>query len=212
MRTAVVVGAGGAGREIAAWYRAADPEAELLGFLDGDTAAHGQRRGDLPVLGDTSWFEHNDVDDVILGVGGPAARRRVARELDALGRRPAIVVHPSATIGERVTIGEGTVVSPGVILTVDVRVGRGTYLNYGAAVGHDTTIGDFAVIAPGAAIAGNVRVEAGVDFGIGASSIQGITVGEGAIIGGGACVTEDVPARHVAVGVPARPVREHDRW
>lgn len=212
MRSAIVAGAGGAGREIAAWYQAASPGAEVLGFLDQDEAAHGQTRGDLKVLGGIDWLQRNPVDDVVIGVGSPAGRRRVAAALADLGVTPTTVIHPSAVLGERVTIGEGSIVSPGAILTVDVQLGRCVYVNYGAAIGHDTVVGDYSVIAPQAAIAGNVTIGPGVDFGIGASSIQGVTIGEGAIIGGGACVTRDIPPRHVAVGVPAKPIKEHDRW
>ena len=209
---AVVVGAGGAGREIAAWYRAAHPDADVLGFLDQDISTHGQRRGELEVLGDISWLCQNQVDDVVVGVGSPAGRRTVTAALDELGLTPSTVVHPTAIIGERVTIGDGTIIAPSAILTVDVQVGHCVYINYGAAIGHDTTIGDFSVIAPHAAIAGNVTIGLGVDFGIGASCIQGITIGEGAIIGGGACVTRGIPPRQVAVGVPAKPIKEHERW
>lgn len=45
---------------------------------------------------------------------------------------------------------------------------------------------------------------------IGARSIilQGVTIGEGAIIGAGSVVTKDVPSFSVAVGVPARVIKE----
>lgn len=212
MRRAVVVGSGGAGREIAAWYRAANPKALIVGFLDEDSKSHGQERGDLPVLGGLSWLDLNEVDDVAIGVGAPASRRRVMGALAEREVTPTTVIHPTATIGERVLLGDGTVVSPGVVLTVDIQVGCCAYLNFGASVGHDTVIGDYAGLAPRATIAGDVTIGPGADVGIGASCIQGVKIGEGAIIGGGACVTRDVPERHIAVGVPAVLVREHDRW
>lgn len=212
MRSAVVIGAGGAGRETAAWYHAAVPNALVVGYLDEDRQTHGEQRGALSVLGDLTWLDRHEVDDVVIGVGSPAARRQVMAALSGRDVRPSTVVHPSATLGERVQVGEGTVIAPGVIITVDVAIGRCAYLNYGAAVGHDSIIGDFAVLAPRSTIAGNVRVCDGVELGIGASSIQGLTVGEGAVIGGGACITRDVPERVVAVGVPARPIKAHDRW
>lgn len=212
MRTGVVFGAGGFGREAAAWYRQATPDAEFLGFLDGDQSRHGLPVGDREVLGDLDWLDTNSVDDVILGVGAPATRRAIASALADRSLAPATVIHPTATIGERVSIGTGTIICPGAVITVDVTLGDACLLNLNVTIGHDVTVGDYAVLAPGADIAGNVTIGTGADIGIGAAAIQGLTIGEGAIIGGGACVTRDIPDRHVAVGTPAKPIKEHDRW
>ena len=47
-----------------------------------------------------------------------------------------------------------------------------------------------------------------VTVGTGAAIIQGVTVGAGTVIGAGAVVTRDLPAGVVAVGCPARAVRD----
>ena len=52
--------------------------------------------------------------------------------------------------------------------------------------------------------ASGVSVGAGAWLGAGAKVLDGVTIGEGAVIGAGAVVRQAVPARAVAVGVPAR--------
>lgn len=47
-----------------------------------------------------------------------------------------------------------------------------------------------------------------VHIGIGSIIMPGVTIGEGAIIGAGSVVTKDIPPYCVAVGVPAKVIRE----
>jgi acetyltransferase-like isoleucine patch superfamily enzyme len=51
-----------------------------------------------------------------------------------------------------------------------------------------------------------VSIGDGAWIGAGAKILDGVTIGDGAIIGAGAVVREDVAARAVAVGIPARVV------
>lgn len=47
-------------------------------------------------------------------------------------------------------------------------------------------------------------------IGCNAVILKGVTIGDGSVIGAGAVVTRDVPARSLALGVPARVVRDLD--
>jgi acetyltransferase-like isoleucine patch superfamily enzyme len=56
--------------------------------------------------------------------------------------------------------------------------------------------------------AASVKVEDNAWVGGGSIILPGVTIGRGAVIGAGSVVTKDVPAFSVAVGNPARVVRE----
>jgi acetyltransferase-like isoleucine patch superfamily enzyme len=51
-----------------------------------------------------------------------------------------------------------------------------------------------------------VLVGDGAWIGAGARLLDGVTIGDRAVVGAGAVVTRDVPARAVAVGIPAKVV------
>lgn len=52
-----------------------------------------------------------------------------------------------------------------------------------------------------------ILIKDGAHIGIGSIIMPGVTIGEGAVIGAGSVVTKDVPAHCVAVGVPAKVIR-----
>ncbi len=56
-----------------------------------------------------------------------------------------------------------------------------------------------------------VTIGARVWCGMRVSICSGVVIGDDAVIGASALVTTSLPARHLAVGVPCRPVREIDR-
>ncbi|KJL40333.1 acyltransferase [Microbacterium trichothecenolyticum] len=53
-----------------------------------------------------------------------------------------------------------------------------------------------------------VRVERGAWLGQNVVVMPGVTIGAGAVVGANSVVTRDIPARTVAVGAPARVIRE----
>jgi sugar O-acyltransferase (sialic acid O-acetyltransferase NeuD family) len=203
----VILGAGGMGQEVADLVHAGAADGarwRLIGFVDDDTALHGQEVLGLPVLGDHRWLSGRRAA-LAIGVGAPAARRRAWAVAQSVGafEAPALV-HPTAYVGLACELGEGTVVGAHATLTADVGVGRFGLVNIGATVSHNARLGDFATVAPGAHLAGNVHLGEGADVGIGASVTQGNTIGAWAIVGAGTVVIADVPADTTVVGCPAR--------
>jgi sugar O-acyltransferase (sialic acid O-acetyltransferase NeuD family) len=209
MPSIAVVGAGGMGREVGEMVLASSDAGELLGFLDDAPELQGTSVMGYPVLGPTEWIaDHPDVQ-LVMGMGHPRIRRRVADRLTALGAKWLTLLHPSVIVSPSATIGTGAVVFAGCILSANSRLGDFTYLNYNTVISHDAQVGDHACIMAQVALSGNVRVGEGSFIGVGVSTRQGVSVGEWTIVGAGASIVRDIPALCVAAGVPARPQRSY---
>ena len=53
-----------------------------------------------------------------------------------------------------------------------------------------------------------ITIGSGVWIGVKATVLDGVAIGEGCVIGAGSVVTKNIPPYTVAVGVPARVIRE----
>lgn len=202
-----IFGAGGSGREIAwlakqAWGREIEVEflVDIPGYPRQDINGHGIRFI-TEVTPDSSAR-------IVIAVGDPSARRRIAALCAATGLQEAVVVHPRAEMSDSVELGIGTIICAGVILTTNIRIGRHVHINVGCTVSHDAIIGDFATLSPGVHVSGHVHIGQGAFIGTGANLINGsadtpLVVGDDAVIAAGACVTKSVDRGALVAGVPA---------
>lgn len=116
-----------------------------------------------------------------------------------------VEIQRNASIGERCKISSHTFICEGVTIEDEVFVGHGVMFTNdrfpratcddGRLQGED----DWSVVP--------TRVRRGASIGSNATILPGVTIGEGAVIAAGAVVTDDVPARAVVAGIPARFVR-----
>jgi len=128
-------------------------------------------------------------------------------------------VRERTTIGERTVIGRGSAVDNDVVVGARVKVQTSVYLTAFSLVEDDVFVGPCAMTTnddtmgrrwpspPGPPMRG-ATLRRACRIGGGAVLTPGVEVGEEAFVAAGAVVTRDVPARSVAMGVPARVVRE----
>ena len=125
-------------------------------------------------------------------------------------------VRERSVVGAESVIGRGSVVDNDVHVGSRVRAQTDVYLTAFTVVEDDVFLGPGAITTndhtmgrhpPGAAIRGALLRRA-CRIGGGAVLTPGVEIGEEAFVAAGAVVTADVPARAVAIGVPARLLRE----
>lgn len=207
----VIFGAGGFAREvlqIALDINAQRPTWELAGFVvDESVDAPPQLHG-LPVFKGPGWLEGNPDAEVVIAIGSPSVRRRIAMRIGSqFPNAFARLVHPRAWLGRQVSIGAGTVVCAGALITTDITLGCHVHVNIGCTVGHDSTLGDFVTLNPSVNVSGNVQVGTGVEVGTGSILIPHANVGDWSIVGAGSVVTKPLDGNVTAVGAPARTIK-----
>ena len=125
-------------------------------------------------------------------------------------------------VRERSQIGTGSVIGRGSVVDNDVTVGARVKVQTNVYLTAFTTIEDDVFVGPGATTTNDntmnrhgpetplqgAMLRRACRVGGGTVLTPGVEVGEEAFVAAGAVVTKDVPARGVAIGVPARVVRE----
>ncbi|MGH7470075.1 MAG: acetyltransferase [Longimicrobiales bacterium] len=209
----VIVGAGRHGRELEAYCQDLHKHGqalELLGFID-ELKAPGTF-GSTQVLGDFARAEElvHMYGEVlyVAAAGDNTLRHRLVEQAENAGLRAATLVHPTAYVGPECELGEGTVLAPGTVVTRAVVLGRHNILNVGVTVSHDCTLGEFVNLNPGVTVCGDVEIGAACYIGAGTTIIDKVSIGPDTIVGAGSVVIDSLPAAVLALGVPARVVRE----
>ncbi len=130
-----------------------------------------------------------------------------------------------AGVGAGAAVGPYTYLRPGTVLGTDAKVGaycevKNTKVGDGSKVPHLSYVGD-AEIGEGANLgAGTItanydgknknrtEIGDGAFTGVNTSLIAPVTIGDGAYLGAGSVVNKDIPPGKLAVGMPARVIRD----
>jgi acetyltransferase-like isoleucine patch superfamily enzyme len=133
-----------------------------------------------------------------------------------------VILGDQSYVRERSRIGAGSVIGRGSVVDNDVVVGARVKVQTGVYLTAFTVIEDDVFVGPGATTTNDdtmarhgpemqlrgATLRRACRVGGGTVLTPGVEIGEEAFVAAGAVVTKDVPARAVAIGIPARVVRE----
>ncbi|MGO9960296.1 MAG: sugar O-acetyltransferase [Solirubrobacteraceae bacterium] len=140
----------------------------------------------------------------------PAARREILRRLlGGIGERTEILPPFRCDYGYQITIGADTFINYGAVILDSASVQIGDHVQIGPGVQLVTPLHPLDAAERRTSIEWAQPIVVGDDAWLATGVIvcPGVTIGPGTVVGAGSVVTRDLPARHLCLGNPCRPVR-----
>lgn len=134
-------------------------------------------------------------DDVVTGKGLQTGHHALVREQTVIG--DGVIVGTQVVIDGKTDIGDHVSMQTGVYVPSEVTIGNRVFMGPNATLLNDMypVRMDYELKGP--------TIEDDASLGANSTVLPDVTVGEGAFVAAGSVVTEDVPAKTLAVGVPA---------
>lgn len=214
MGNLIIVGEGGLGHEVLDLVIYLQDNGlksydEIL-FLDDDIKKTGYR--DYKVLQSETVYNNYSPENTsfVIAIGETVHRIKFINELKKRGYKFETLIHPTAWIGNNTSIGEGTVVQKGAFISCDCSIGENCFFQPLSNLGHDCTVDDDCIISTNTVISGDVKIGKDTYIAIGVPVIQGVSIGSNSVVGMGSVVLRDIPDNVVALGNPARAIKNRD--
>ncbi|MEW6418727.1 MAG: acetyltransferase [Nitrospirota bacterium] len=204
----IIIGSGGHAKVIIDILKSSD-NYKIIGCTDASLKQKDIMG--LPVLGDDSILPQlykNGLRHAFVAIGDNKIRSEISDCVKKMGFELINAISPHSYISKSVKLGSGIAIVQGAVINPETVIGNNAIINTGSTIDHDCIIEESCHIAPGCNIAGNVRIGKGTFLGIGCKVIPKITIGEWTTVGAGAVVVNDLPGYSLAVGVPAKIVKE----
>ena len=209
----IIVGAKGFAKEVleVIWQR--DHSKNIVFFDNISKEIEGVLFGKFNVLRSIQEVENHFIKTndftFTLGIGNPLNRYKLYNQFIEIGGKYVSTISPYARIGHFDNeISEGCNIMSGSIITNSVKISRGVLINLNCTIGHDCIIGEFVEMSPGTHISGNCNIGSFSVLGTNSAVLPKVSIGENVIIGAGAVVTKDIESNSLAVGVPAKIIKE----
>lgn len=183
---------------------------EVIGFLDNDANKIGKDFFGYKVMSGTTLIDNKLINNcffVNLITRDMRTRFEVSKEVLDQNGIFCNFIHPSINL-EMVELGSGNYIQDSVVIQAGVKIGCNSSIHIGAMIGHETYIGNSSFIAHGCNLSGFTYVDDGVFLGAGVTTIPRVKIGKWSVVGAGSVVTKDIPDFSIAVGNPARIIKQ----
>lgn len=150
-----------------------------------------------------------DQVEFLIAAGEPAVRRKIRDKLNQANARLGRLVDISTVVADTARISDGVIITPLCSISSDAVLGRNSCVNTMSIIGHDVFIGENSVISSMVNMGGACIVGEDSYIGMGALIKEGVKIGSNTIVGMGSVVYNDIPDGVIALGNPARVMRNN---
>lgn len=186
---------------------------KIAGLYHYNNDRTGECDHGYPILGSFKDLFQSDIMGkmFLLSQGDMKIREEVTNKLKQLGGLIPTLIHPTAIISRYAKVSEeGVVIGANCIVQADSVIKSNAVLWDMALVCHQTIIGNYCFVGPKALVGAHIEVQDFAFIGQDALLVSGKvgTMGANSLLGAGAVLTKELPANVVAVGNPARVIKE----
>lgn len=208
-----IYGCGGQGREtfdLAKDIQDSASRWDRIVFID-DSGKYDTVNGAKTVSFNQFQIEYRKEQvEIVIAVGEPEIRRILREKCGNAGFKLGVLVHPSAKIGTDTILSPGVIVCYGSFISCNVKLRDNVLVQPNANIFHDSIVGSDSVISAFVSVAGACRVGSQTYIGLNASIREKTVIGSQTIVGMGSVVVRDIPDGVIALGNPARVIKNNE--
>jgi len=208
-----IYGAGGLGREvleIAQKINTIEHKWSMILFIDDVKTQKLINNTTVASFAEISKIYKNHELEIVISNGEPSLRELLYKRIISAGYCLCTLIHPTTNISSHTNIGAGSIICFGVFISCNAKIGENVVIMPNSNIGHDCIIENNCVVCGMANVSGNVRVGEKSFIGLSSSIKQETYIGSNVIIGMGSVVVRDVHDGMIAMGNPAREIKENE--
>lgn len=204
-----IIGAGGLGRELLSWVKHSQllDKYILNGFIDDNDKSLDNISCDLCIIGKMNNKVLSDAGNVIIAIANSNIKKKIFEDLHIESDLKIIsFIYPNVVLGDHSVFGRGIVVFPFCVISCNVQLGDGVFVNSGSQIGHDSKVGNYSSIMANVDIGGGAQIGENVFIGSGAIILPGVKICDNVKIGAGAIVLRNIKKEGTYFGNPAKKI------
>lgn len=155
-------------------------------------------------------YSNNQIK-IVVAVGEPEIKKILYNKVHEANYNFATVIHPTAEISPSAKLGKSVVIKKGGIVSCDAILGDAVGLEPYVVVGHDTKVGSFTQLSAFVNIGGFAEIGSVVYVGLSTCVKDRTKIGNNTIVSMASAVIRDLPEDVIAVGNPARPMKNNEK-